>query len=43
MVMEEIRRLKEDIITKKFREHCYKVFDEKTNVLQEIIKENTHT
>ena len=44
MLMEEIRRLKADMITKKDLETIVKkVFDEKTSVLQETIHENERT
>ena len=42
--MEEIRRLKADMITKKDLESIVKkVFEEKTSVLQETINENART
>ena len=44
MLMDEIRRLKADMITKKDLESIVKkVFDEKTSVLQETINENART
>ena len=44
MLMEEIRRLKADMITKKDLESIVKkVFEEKTSVLQETINENART
>ena len=44
MLMEEIRRLKADMITKKDLESIVKnVFNKKTSVLQETINENART
>ena len=44
MLMEEIRRLKADMITKKDLESIVKnVFDKKTSVLQETINENARS
>ena len=44
MLMEEIRRLKADMITKKDLESIVKnMFNKKTSVLQETINENART